>query len=192
MIVDYNYWYFSEAMPINICEDIIRVGKERKPDIALTGSNRKTSEQDLKLRNSNVSWIDEDWLYGLIFPFVHEANTNAGWNFQYEKCEPVQFTEYKPGQHYDWHYDYNSDKNDQTIRKLSIVVSLSNPSEYEGGDFLLSNANVSKPAEELTVSEIKPKGSILVFPSFLWHKVVPVTKGVRYSAVAWMRGKNFV
>jgi PKHD-type hydroxylase len=119
-------------------------------------------------------------------------NKNAGWNFQYEKCEQVQFTEYKPGQHYDWHYDYNSDKNDGTIRKLSIVVSLSDPSEYEGGEFLLSNANVVKPAEELTVSEIKPKGSILVFPSFLWHKVVPVTKGVRYSAVAWMRGKNFI
>ena len=112
MIVDYNYWYFDQAMPVNICEDIIRVGKERKPDVALTGFNRKTSEQDLKLRNSNVSWIDEDWLYGLIFPFVHEANKNAGWNFQYEKCEQVQFTEYKPGQHYDWHYDYNSDKND--------------------------------------------------------------------------------
>ena len=51
--------------------------------------------------------------------------------------------------------------------------------------------NVVKPAEELTVSEIKPKGSILVFPSFLWHKVVPVTKGVRQSLVVWFGGKPF-
>ena len=190
MILDYNYWYFNQAMPNNICEDIIKVGKDKKLDVALAGDNTDPAKQNLEIRNSNISWIDEDWLYCLIFPFVSEANKNAGWNFQYEKSEAVQFTEYKPGQHYDWHYDFNSDGD--TIRKLSVVISLSDPSEYEGGNFMLSNANVVKPGEELTVSEIKPKGSLVVFPSFLWHKVMPVTKGVRYSAVAWLRGKNFV
>ena len=166
MILDYNYWYFDQAIPHNVCENIIKVGKDKKLDVALAGDNTDPAKQDLKLRNSNVSWIDEDWLYGLIFPFVHEANKN------------------------DWHYDFNSDGD--TIRKLSVVIALSDPSEYEGGNFLLSNANVVKPSKDLTVSELKPKGSFVIFPSFLWHKVMPVTKGVRYSAVTWLRGTNFV
>ena len=74
MILNYNYWYFDQAMPKNICEDIIKVGKDKKLDVALAGDNTDPAKQNLEIRNSHISWIDEDWLYGLIFPFVSEAN----------------------------------------------------------------------------------------------------------------------
>ena len=39
--------------------------------------------------------------------------------------------------------------------------------------------------------EILPKGSIIVFPSFVWHRVCPVKSGERNSLVIWNLGYPF-
>lgn len=190
MILTYNYWYFDKGIPGDICENIIQRGKELKPEVALTGTNEDPAQQDFSKRKSKISWIDEHWLYKLLHPFVQEANRQAGWNFEFSHSEAVQFTTYKaPGEHYDWHYDFN--EKDNSIRKLSCVVSLSDPTEYKGGMFQLYPSNVMKNPQVIEVSELKPKGTVLIFPSFLWHKVAPITEGIRYSAVTWYRGEKF-
>jgi PKHD-type hydroxylase len=69
---------------------------------------------------------------------------------------------------------------------MSIVIQLTDPSEYEGGDFEIDSQYPQLPKEE-----IREKGSVLVFPSFIPHRVTPVTKGVRRSLVSWIEGPKF-
>ena len=110
------------------------------------------------------------------------------------------FTKYKLNQFYDWHCDswenvYDNPSNPDThgkIRKLSVTCSLSAPEDYEGGEleFDFRNMDPDKPTIR-KCAEIAPRGSIVVFPSHVWHRVKPVTKGTRYSLVIWNLGYPF-
>ena len=75
-------------------------------------------------------------------------------------------------------------------RKLSVTVSLSDASDYQGGDLEFDCGNIKKK-RIMKCKEIKQKGSIVVFPSFVWHRVRPVKKGTRYSLVMWNLGHPF-
>jgi len=94
--------------------------------------------------------------------------------------EGVQIAAYKSGGKYDWHMDVGPGQN--SSRKLSMSVQLSDPKSYEGGD--LEFMRVAQKSE-------RDVGALIVFPSFLQHRVTPVTKGTRYSLVAWVHGKPF-
>jgi PKHD-type hydroxylase len=201
----HNYfYYFKKAIPEKICDDILKYGKSKQEQLALTGNEQKKilddkTVKDLKkLRNSNIVWLNDKWIYNAIHPYVHEANRRAGWNFEWDWSESCQFTKYNKNQFYDWHkdswehpYDNLNDLNiHNKIRKLSVTVSLSNESEYSGGEleFGLNEENPDKKTKTVILKEIKEKGSLVVFPSFLWHRVRKVTKGTRYSLVIWNLG----
>ena len=138
--------------------------------------------------------MDPVWIYRELHPLVHEANKNAGWNFHWDYSESCQFTKYigSKKQHYDWHTDSGTKINENgKIRKLSMTVALVDGSEYEGGNF---EVNFNEPNRE-DIHVIKParqKGSVTIFPSFVWHRVTPVTSGTRYSLVNWHQGRPFV
>ena len=162
----------------------------------------KKQIKDLKKkRNSNIVWMSDRWIYKEIQPYVHNANANAGWNFQWDYSEACQFTKYEKGQFYDWHCDswdkpYQREGNDPSngkIRKLSVTVSLSDPKDYKGGEleFDFRNKDPDKKPNIVKCKEILPKGSLVVFPSFVWHRVCPVKKGSRYSLVIWNLGWPF-
>lgn len=73
-----------------------------------------------------------------------------------------------------------------------MTVQLSEPEEYEGGEFQFDYRNSTKGSPVInTAKEIKRKGSVIVFPSHLWHRVKPVTKGRRRSLVMWTMGRPF-
>jgi PKHD-type hydroxylase len=83
----------------------------------------------------------------------------------------------------------------QNLFKLSMTVSLSNKTQYEGGELQFAHGNDNlkeKNKKAITCKEIFSKGSLVVFPSFIWHKVQPVTKGNRYSLVVWNLGNPFL
>jgi PKHD-type hydroxylase len=162
------------------------------------------SDQDLKdlkqKRDSNITFLNDKWIYKEIQPFIHEANRLAGWNFDWDFSETCQFTKYKLNQFYDWHCDSWPDpyenKNDLNmhgkIRKLSVTCSLSAPEDYEGGELEFDFRNNDPDKSTIRkCAEIKPRGSIVVFPSHVWHRVKPVTKGTRYSLVIWNLGYPF-
>ena len=141
------------------------------------------------------------WIYKEIQPFINQANREAGWNFDWDWSETSQFTKYDVGQYYGWHSDSwnkpydNPDNINQhgKIRKLSVTVSLTDPKEYDGGNLEFdtrSHKDWERDKEKSIYEchEIRPKGSIVVFPSFVWHRVKPVTKGTRYSLVIWNLG----
>ena len=204
MNLEYYYWYFQSAIPPKICDDIIEYGKSQQEQIALTGDYDPNTigEKDIKdvskKRKSNVVWMDDPWIYKEIHPLVHAANQNAGWNFQWDFSESCQFTKYKLNQFYDWHcdswnkpYDKPNEPNSHgKIRKLSVTVSLSDETEYEGGDFEFDFRSSDDGSNQPQIcKEIKPKGSVVVFPSFVWHRVKPVISGTRYSLVMWNLGQ---
>jgi len=207
MNLEYYYWYFQSAIPPKICDDIIKYGLDQQEQTALTGDLKPDKElteketKDLsKKRKSNVVWMNDKWIYKEIHPYIHQANANASWNFEWDFSESCQFTKYKLDQFYDWHcdswnkpYDKPDDPNSHgKIRKLSATVSLSDETEYEGGDFEFDFRSVEDGSNQPQVcKEIKPKGSIVVFPSFVWHRVNPVTSGTRYSLVMWNLGWPF-
>jgi len=76
------------------------------------------------------------------------------------------------------------------IRKLSVTVSLSDNKDYKGGElqFYLNSPKLKEKDKIKICEEVKTQGSIVVFPSHLWHRVTPVTKGTRYSLVMWNLG----
>lgn len=197
----YHYWYFQNALSIKFCEDIIELGKSLQKKKAVVGRNKVSTKEVQKIRKSNVAWLNDQWIYKELQPYIQQANINAGWNFQWDFSESCQFTEYKKNQFYDWHCDswdeaYDAPENPNThgkIRKLSVTVSLSDPKDYTGGElqFDCRNRPDGKP-NIITCKEISPKGSIVVFPSQVWHRVTPVTKGTRYSLVIWNLGKPFI
>ena len=205
MNLEYPYYYFSNALTSKFCDEVIKYGKMQQEQIALTGEidpNKKLTKDELKnlrkKRNSNIVWMNDKWIYKEIQPYVHEANKKAKWNFEWDWSESCQFTKYAPGQYYDWHCDsYESSYNNPNdlnfhnkIRKLSVTCSLSNPKDYKGGE-LEFNFNHPQKNKKNTIRkclEILPRGSIVVFPSFVWHRVCPVQKGTRYSLVIWNLG----
>jgi len=204
------YWYFTKALPVGLCNKILKLGKSKKAKQAVISDTRKNqplNKQEMETlkvkRNSKVVWVDEPWIYQAIQPFVHTANQNAGWNFEWDWSEPAQFTQYKKGMHYNWHRDsragpYTSEEGSSLagkIRKLTSVLVLSDPSEYKGGElefqFQAEDPQFNKGRKIKIANEVAPKGSIIVFPSFVWHRVKPITKGVRYSMPTWHLGWPF-
>ena len=199
------YWYYQAAIPSRICDEIVRYGKQLQDQMARTGNfnNIKKLNQkqikDLKTkRDSDIVWLDERWIYKEIQPYVHEANAAAGWNFQWDHSEAIQFTKYNKGQYYDWHCDgwdrpYNKPQEPNShgkVRKLSVTVTLSDAKDYKGGEleFDFRNLDPDKKPNIHKCKEILPKGSLVVFPGFVWHRVCPVKKGTRHSLVMWSLG----
>jgi PKHD-type hydroxylase len=207
----FNYfWCFKSALTPKFCDEVIKYALAQKETMALTGVQRrdrnlnKEEVKNLKYkRNSDLVWLNDPWIYREIHPYVRQANKNAGWNFNWDRSESCQFTKYKQGQYYDWHCDSWEKGYDQPktfshgkIRKLSMTCQLTDGSEYSGGELEFDFRQYDPPQRDESkhlkkVTEILPKGSIIVFPSFVWHRVKPVTKGTRYSLVVWHLGYPF-
>ena len=84
--------------------------------------------------------------------------------------------------HFDWHIDVGYEKN--ASRKVGFTIQLSNPDDYEGGDLEFMKVDVS-------LVERRARGALIGFPSFRVHRVLPVTRGVRYAVVGWVHGPAF-
>ena len=203
------YWHFPAALTPKFCDDVIAYANSQKEVMARTGGydDKKLNNQEIKnmqiKRKSDLVWLNDTWIYKELHPYVHEANKFAGWNFEWERSESCQFTKYKHNQYYDWHcdgwdkpYDRPNNPEHGKIRKLSMTCQLTDGSEYTGGelefDFRNYDPHMRDESQHLRrAKEILPKGSIIVFPSFVWHRVKPVTAGTRYSLVVWHLGKPF-
>ena len=205
MILKNYYYYFNNVLNKDTCSNIIKYGNSLTEEIGRTGfvqdpilSKEKLDLLKREQRDSNVAWIKEKWLYDIINPYVFKANQKAEWNFDIDYVEPVQFTKYKLHQYYNWHCDSSEKLIDNPkdinvhgkLRKLSCIIFLSNPSDYSGGQLKFDLRNNPVGCNIIEIKE-NTKGSIIVFPSFIWHKVFPVLQGERYSLVSWYIGKPF-
>jgi len=134
-------------------------------------------------RSSNHQFIFEDHMIGSLLARAVNRINMGKFNYDLTHIEVIQLIRYQEGDFFDWHIDAFSQS--CNYRKLSVTVQLSDPADYEGGDL-----EVSTGAPEKHVA-VKDQGSLSIFPSFIQHRVTPVTKGTRYSLVAWICGPPF-
>jgi PKHD-type hydroxylase len=123
---------------------------------------------------------DALWVYRQLLD-IAEAENEAHFLLKLDGiARPPEYVEYVPGNgHFDWHDDY-SHEGDHSPRKLTVIFQLSSGDDYEGGDFQAWGV----PVETLS----RQRGSVLVLPSFVPHRVTPVTRGMRRILVAWISG----
>jgi PKHD-type hydroxylase len=135
-------------------------------------------------RVSHIAWIEprpeNHWLFHRLAVLFAQANRHYGLELT-GFVEALQYTRYGQDQHFDWHLDLGLGQT--SARKLSLSLQLSGPAEYAGGD--LEFVSLSPGAEARNL------GTAIFFPSFLAHRVSPVTRGVRRSLVAWGYGPAF-
>lgn len=171
------------------CDFIIKVGND--PEIVtlgpgVVGGGGSNSRVDEDIRKSTIGWLPvhekTNWIFQRITAAVTNIN-NDFYKYDLTHIENIQFTVYKEdsnfyGQHIDAMYETNAS------RKLSVSVQLTDPTEYDGGEFALYTGK--DPA-------ILPKarGTALFFPSWSLHEVMPVTRGTRYALVTWICGPRF-
>jgi PKHD-type hydroxylase len=177
-----NYYYFQEGFCEADVNKIIEIGELHPKQTALTGAG---SIEATEYRTSEVAWIHDEINYSWIFDRISEMALVANkemWNYDlWGYQDGLQYTIYYDNDgHYDWHVDLGPGMSN---RKLSCVIQLSDPSEYEGGELQMNTGS------QIT-SIPKQKGLVTFFSSFVLHRVTPVTKGVRKSLVAWISGPN--
>ena len=208
------------------------------------------------VRDSEICWLEDKFLYDLILPLIGKANKEAGWNWNIEIAERFQFTVYhgkkEEGGFFGWHSDGASDfngairpaikvsknplrykppkknsnnqfltdasnqimpdmekddlplKKDKSalvpifsddskkwgkVRKISMTLNLTDPKGYEGGNLKFDLGPHAKGDRFKVCNDSRSQGSLVVFPSFTYHCVTPVTSGTRYSLVLWLSGK---
>ncbi|WP_454798730.1 2OG-Fe(II) oxygenase [Novosphingobium lindaniclasticum] len=183
-----NVWeVWPSALTTAECDAIAKRAEnygEQDATIGFTNSLRS----DLGYRTSSVRWLDvsrEKDIVSRIMDFVRPSNrTNFG--VEIEAPYELQFTEYRATNkgHYDWHQDVWLESPRPYARKLSVVVQMSSPEDYKGGQFEFFG--IPNPGDQFA-----PRGSLLIFPSFLQHRVLPVVEGKRRSLVTWIEGPNW-
>jgi len=170
------------------CQDIINMGHQQKAQEAKVGhKDKKEGNRDTKMRITTISWIPfkvMPEMYKIIERSMLQVNGN---HFGYEGMtitENAQFTEYPKGGFYDWHMDADIyGLHEPPVRKISMTILLSNPSEFEGGDLeFMTEGN--KPPQLL-------QGQAIYFCSMVRHRVAKVKKGIRQSLVMWFGGPPF-
>jgi len=173
--------YWDNAFTPEECKKIIDIGNKK-------GLVKGTTigEKFKKIRDSNISWLypsdDLEWAYRRITDIILDLNSKYFKFDLYGLIEGFQFTHYKePDGKYQKHVDKGLNC---LIRKLSLSIQLSDPKTYKGGDFILYEG-------EKPILLPKEHGKLIAFPSYTLHEVKPVTKGERYSLVAWITGPQF-
>ncbi len=188
-----EWCYYRRKYSAQVCEDIIRTAKSRPGKDATMGVSGEV--QDNKFRKSKIRFVypgdpQLDFLFADIWKMALECN-DEWFGFHLSKLDYLQIAEYRAEtlDEYRPHQDVfwlNGDA--KYHRKLSVIIQLSNPYEYDGGDFEMYGVS-EQPQDK---SAIKDQGTVIFFPSFITHAALPVTRGERYSIAAWINGPKFV
>lgn len=179
-----NYYFFKDGFTK---EELNKISKDVNSlqfvDAITAGSVSK------EIRSSRVKWIPQNdnwrWVYEKLATYAVQAN-EALWKFNlYSMPEMIQYTEYlaSDGGHYTWHQDIGP--NELSLRKVSLTVQLSEDDEYEGGDLEFNQGGSGG------IMAPRGAGTVVIFPSYLMHRVNQITKGTRKSFVIWVGGEHY-
>ena len=184
------YWLWEKELTPEKCQDIIDRAGDDFEDATIGTDSLADTRLDDKTRKTNIHWNNDQDLFDMAFHYMQSANKKSGWNLQVDAAESFQIGQYPTGGHYNWHVDglgldpINAPENKSMhgkVRKISMVVWLNE--DFKGGDFQFHKSHLKS-------NVIKPKqGSIIMFPSWVMHRVTPVTQGTRYSMVSWFVGR---
>jgi PKHD-type hydroxylase len=178
-----EYIYYTGLFLPHEIDRILNFWEEDKTIKATLSGEDKYDDE---LRKSSVMFIDNtpenDWIYNKLANLAIHCNNERYWFDLLGFHQELQLTRYSKGDFFDWHLDFGA--GDISARKLSMTIQLSHADAYEGGDlqFMVNNKIVDAPRE---------KGTIVIFPSFIMHRVSPITKGTRQSIVGWVSGPPY-
>jgi len=188
-LVDTNYAWWQGGFTPEQLAAIVALGESLPAQRGTVfASDGKTQQEIEQIRRTHIAWMYYDdqsrWIYDLLGWIANQLNaTNFGFDL-YGFVDALQYTVYEASESghgfYDWHMDQGRT---QSPRKLSMVLQLTDPSEYDGGDLEFMGTNTSVATKEL--------GSVHLFPSYVMHRVTPVTRGIRRSLVGWISGPRF-
>jgi PKHD-type hydroxylase len=185
-----NFVVTKEFLTKQECDVFVRDAKELDlydAEVEVKKGPVKTSDLVTEIRDSKIHFINYDntkfdWFFQKILQTLVNVNTDY-FNFDIHGFqEDLQFTEYNaPCGHY---ADHTDKLLQGKVRKLTMVVQLTDPEEYEGGELELCLGG-----EPFVVP--KEQGTLVTFPSYNLHRVRPTTKGTRHSLVGWVTGRPF-
>ena len=133
------------------------------------------------VRRSRVKHKRDQAIENHLWTFISDVNAEHYGYDLWKHCH-LQYTMYHGSDngHYDWHVDVDYNPQKKYTTKLSLTIQLSDENDYEGGEFQALDIDISP--------NLKKRGSLIMFPSWLNHRVTPVTSGTRKSLVAWFHG----
>jgi PKHD-type hydroxylase len=187
-----EWCYFKSYFSKQQCEDIINLGltiPSQQAHIGVNGGEGVNPDA----RRSPIRFINNgDWRFQNVFDELWKTAIQANkdfFNIHISKLDFVQLAEYDAAElgEYKEHHDVFWVNNDPYYhRKLSAIIQLSDPNDYEGGDFELTDTATFPPANEL-----REQGTVIFFPSMFRHRANPVIRGTRHSIAAWFEGPKW-
>ena len=198
MNIDYQYWKFDSGVSDETRDSILTSLPDDSFKKGLIRDKDGDPIVDEKSRDNIVVFVGDQFSRDIFIPYISGANKSSGWNYDIDWFEDVQISKYGVDKHYSWHRDSMRYANgvghknyDGRERKLTAVTILND--DFSGGEFELSHQilgdNNDTKIEVLSVD--LSLGDILIFPSFVWHRVKPVTSGIRHSMQVWCLGPPF-
>jgi PKHD-type hydroxylase len=187
-----EWCYFKSYFTPAQCSQILQSAQALPAADAVVGI-ADGSRVDTTTRRSQIRWAlpdnsDFKWVFRELWDMAIQANRDF-FDFHISKLDYIQIAEYDSAYkgEYKVHHDVFWLNGDPSYhRKLSCIIQLTDPSEYEGGSFELVDTNTFPPA-----AEIATQGTVIFFPSFFLHRANPVTAGVRHSVAAWFDGPKW-
>jgi len=180
---------------VHHCQRELFDASERRAILAVADGTRwqdagapPYSEPHADYRRAQIQWLHPaqlPWMFerlAIALTAINQRHFGFDlWGF----CDPLQLSRYQAGSgQHDWHTDRGTWASGRAPRKLSMVLQLSDPDTYSGGDLELQAGREPLCAD-------RSAGCLHVFPTFVVHRVSPVTAGVRHSLVGWVCGPRF-
>lgn len=193
-----NAFIWSDIDQRKLANAIATVNHDEMEDSVIENASKYSQ------RKSKNFWINHPKVLEDFMVIAKRVNKEAGWNYDIDAIEPLQYTEYSSEVqgHYDWHADQHPKPyDDGRVRKISFSILLND--EYTGGGFEIETGNPNQEIRTRTIVAGKskkqlnettmqlPVGSGLFFQSSYFHRVLPVKTGLRKSLVGWVLGPKF-
>lgn len=188
-----EWCYFKQYLTPEQCRQIVSDALLIEPQQAVLGAFGTQHDVNLNYRRSQVRFLMADDprfkpVFDVLWTTAIQANRDF-FDIQISKLDYIQFAEYDESYRgeYKTHHDVFWMNGDPTYhRKLSAIIQLTDPSQYDGCDLEIVEA-----AQQPDREDIRQQGSIIFFPSLIRHRATPITRGRRYSIAAWFDGPKW-
>ena len=181
-----SFWVVhGEVLDSHTCDEILNISKDIKQEKGLIGDKAKTDYRDSLVVGVPHGTSFNRIISNILDNIVYTLNDTC-FGFNLGHIKEYQIAEYKDHGHYKLHNDMRISQETCSMRKLSVSVQLSDPKDYKGGNLEFADF-IGTPEQKY----LRPKGTVIVFPSFIPHQITPVTEGVRHSLVGWYEGLHW-
>ena len=175
----------EDFLSLSQCQKLMRYLETGEPTESELAGNYDDNVLNKEVRDNKEVIINNEKLNNKL-KMVFELSNHSIYNYDIQEMEKVKILRYENGGKYKWHTDTGA--KETSTRKLTAVIQLSDETMYEGGDL---EFGITDDSGKKNYTAPRTRGSIIIFPSFLSHRVTPITKGRRYSLITWMNGDTW-